>query len=283
MNVPPDYAIEHNLVNFHVWVICQRLSDYGKEHKEADVLRRGLVMLIEEYVNTRSIEVFLKSKNDFIKEIESFLRLNRNTYDYHFKQNPRTMSNNNYKIDALAWSTVFQEKVDRYSPEVFLMGEYMVKTYEYFQNVSYEDIEKGHYNFDVFRCDLDYFEKISKINPPLSEEEFNAELDSPDTIKKFFYNYEDEEYEMPIDVEKKKLINHRYDEMKLRLYKTMKKFESIDTYDYYNDRDEAKEESRRVEEKYVWKQKKDHDFDLFKNMDMNEIKKKYRDENSVEI
>jgi len=83
-------------------------------------------MLVEEYVKHRSIEIFLKSKNDFIKEIESFLRLNRNTYDYHFKTNPQTRTNNDYKLDALAWSTIFQEKVDRYSPEVFLMAEYMV-------------------------------------------------------------------------------------------------------------------------------------------------------------
>ena len=144
--------------------------------------------------------------------------MSRNTFDHHFKKNPTTSKNPYYKIDALAWSNIYLEKVDRYSPEVYLMGEYIVKSYNYFKQLSFDDIDKGRFHFDAYRCDLDYYEKIVKINPPLSEEEFEAELDSPSVKKKFFYNYDEEDLEMPIDVEKNNVIDHRFYRIKNKIF-----------------------------------------------------------------
>ncbi len=54
---------------------------------------------------------------------------NRQVFDRHFntiyKDNPYV------KLDALVWSTIFFEKVQRYSDEVYIMTEYFYKNYLY--------------------------------------------------------------------------------------------------------------------------------------------------------
>jgi len=239
-----------------------------------------MIFLLDNYIESRSGDIFLNRKNDFIKNLKQFLASNRNVYAYHFKANPKTTKNHYYKADAMAWSTIYQEKVERYAPEVYLMAEYMIKCYEYYRTLSYEEIEKGLYFFDVFRCSLDYMEKLQKINPPLSDEEFEAELDSSDKIKKFYYNYDDPDYEMPIDIEARKLINHRFDSLKAKLNAQMKKYDTMDSYDFFCEREELQEERERLEEKYIWKKKHDRDFELFKNYSLRDIQRMYKEDDT---
>lgn len=69
-------------------------------------------------------KIHLKKKNDFIKDVNHFMIHNRNALTKHFKS---TYKHNPYeKIDALIWSTIFFEKVHRYSDEVYLMSEYLI-------------------------------------------------------------------------------------------------------------------------------------------------------------
>lgn len=69
-------------------------------------------------------KIHLKKKNDFIKDVNHFMVNNRNAFDRHFNV---LYKNDPYeKIDALVWSTIFFEKVERYSEEVYLMSEYLI-------------------------------------------------------------------------------------------------------------------------------------------------------------
>lgn len=49
---------------------------------------------------------------------------NRMAFDRHF--NNLYIEDPYQKIDALVWSSIFFEKVERYSDEVYLMSEYFI-------------------------------------------------------------------------------------------------------------------------------------------------------------
>ena len=105
---------------------------------------------------------------DFIRDLNTFIRMNKNLFDQHFYKNYKTSRNPYYKIDALIWSATFYEKVDRYSREVLVVAEYFLKHHEYFSQLSLEDIKNGAYNWNVYRTDYNFKQKIFEINPPLS-------------------------------------------------------------------------------------------------------------------
>jgi len=109
----------------------------------------------------------------------------------------------------LVWSTIFFEKVDRYADEVYMISEYLLTHYDYIKSLTIEDLMDGRIAWDAYRIPLDYKSRITKVNPQLSKEEFEAELSSPEKIKKFFYLYENKEDDelMPIDIEMDKKIN----------------------------------------------------------------------------
>ena len=50
----------------------------------------------------------------------------RSAFDFHFFVQPKSVENPYYKLDALVWSEIFQEKVPRYSDKVYKMAEYIV-------------------------------------------------------------------------------------------------------------------------------------------------------------
>lgn len=75
--------------------------------------------------------IHLKKKNDFVKDVNHFMMNIRNFLDDHFNKNEKSKSNPYYQIDSLVWSTIYFEKVPRYSNLVYLTSEYMIKQYEY--------------------------------------------------------------------------------------------------------------------------------------------------------
>lgn len=257
MDLPPDFHIEFAILNMHVWFILRRLKVFN--NKKSEMMSKALQHAFRRYCQIEVNKIHLKKKNDFIKDLEYFCDLNRQNYEKHFYNNPKTSSNPYYKIDALMWSTIFFEKVERYSDRVYIMSEYMVKHFNYINHLSQEDLERGQVDFDVYRNSLDFTSKIKEINPPLTEEEFEAELNSDKPVKAFFYNYDDPDHEMPIDIEMRRPVNWRYELMMAKIGRTANKFYSIDTYDYYNDREEKEEEKKKREDKYVWTDKSDRD------------------------
>lgn len=73
-------------------------------------------------MNIKKLNLMKKHVNDLIS----------NTYDrlsMHFKGYETSQNNPYYGIDALVWTLVFREKVERYSPEVYLFSEYLLKNY----------------------------------------------------------------------------------------------------------------------------------------------------------
>lgn len=257
LNLPTDFHIEYSILNLHIWMILRRLEKIPG--RQSELMRRCLQDAFQAYSKMEVNKIHLKKKNDFVKDLNYFAELNRQNYERHFYRNQKTRENNYYKIDSLVWSTIFYEKVERYSDSVYMVSEYFVKHFKYLNSLSLEDIERGQLDFDVYRNSLDFKEKIQAINPPLSEEEFEAELNNSNLIKKFFYNYDDPELVMPIDEERKQLINHRFDNVKLSVYKSLKKFETPDTYDYFNEKEEIEEKAVNRASKTVWNKYKDQD------------------------
>ena len=72
------------------------------------------------------------------------------------------------------------------------MGDYFIKHYNYIQTLSYEDIEKSAIEWNPFRVEPNYKDRILKYNPPLTPEEFEIEMNSDYNIKKYMYNFRTE-------------------------------------------------------------------------------------------
>lgn len=201
-------------------------------------------------------DIHIKKKGDFIQNLKYFKDMNQNLFEKHFYSDPKTSQNPYYKIDALVWSVIYFEKVERYSDQVYLLSEYFIQHFRYLNTLSLEDFMGGQIDFDVYRNSLDFKEKVQTFNRPLSEAEFEAELESPNPVKSFYYNYDEPGLEMPIDAERRNIVDHRFDKLGDRLIYTVKKFNSLDTYDFYNEREEKEKEIEKRSKKYAWKAKK---------------------------
>ncbi len=104
-----------------------------------------------------------------IEDIENYLFAIRRNFDFHFYINGVTAENPRYKLDALIWSSVFHEKVPRYSDAVYKMSEYFIQHYDYLKTLSYKEIEKGCLDWSAYRVPFNFRDRVVKHNPPLSE------------------------------------------------------------------------------------------------------------------
>jgi len=59
----------------------------------------------------------------------------------------------------------------------------------YLKTLSFQDIEKCSIEWSSYRVPVNYKTALIKVNPPLSEEEFEKELNSPYKVKKYHYNF----------------------------------------------------------------------------------------------
>ena len=278
MDVPPDFHVQYSILNFHLWLVVSRLKDF----KDQKVVRHMIKSLNEQfrlYSNFHISEIHIKKKNDFVKDLESFMRLNRNTFDKHFRNDPRTSANPYYKADALVWSTIFFEKVDRYDPRVYRFAEYAVNLYKYFSSLPLEDLKTGVFNYDAFRIRGDFHKKLTDINPPLSSEEFEAELDSDEPVKKFFYTYDDPDFQMPLDAEKDQIIDRRFAKVQEVLGRTYQKYRTLDSYDYFSEKEDKQKEEAKKAQKYVWNnQPIDRDLMFFAAEEVDTLKQYHKKE-----
>jgi len=149
LKLPPDFHITHAILNMHVWLITNHLKRLGGTDKKH--LARLLEESFTQITNIKVTKIHLKKKNDFIKDLNSFMRLNRNSFEKHFQKNPITSVNPVYKIDSLVWSTIFFEKVDRYSDEVYMISEYLLQHYDYIKALSFDDLVDARLAWDAYR------------------------------------------------------------------------------------------------------------------------------------
>lgn len=85
------------------------------------------------------------------------MQANRTAFQNHIYANPFGLNpskNPNtiyYQLDALIWSTVFFEKVPRYSDEVYMMAEYFKQQRDYLKTCTVKDFEDALIEFDAYR------------------------------------------------------------------------------------------------------------------------------------
>lgn len=122
LNIPPDFHIEHSILNMHLWMIIDRLKKINS--RESRILWKNIEYLFKQYTLESVGKIHLRKKTDFIKDVNHFMINNRRCFDRHFNQ--MYVEDPYEKIDALVWSSIFFEKVERYSEEVYLMSEYFI-------------------------------------------------------------------------------------------------------------------------------------------------------------
>ena len=69
----------------------------------------------------------------------------------------------------------------------------MIQHFNYLQSLSFTDIEKAQIDWCAYKVQFNYQNKVIKINPPLSPEEFEKEHDSRYKIKKYHYSFRRQE------------------------------------------------------------------------------------------
>lgn len=192
MDIPNDFHINHAITNMHLWLVYQRLRDFS-ENKFAFTLREDMIDAFNRMTKgeMENVDVLRKAKK--IEDLDNYMFQIRRNLDFHFFINGKSVDNPYYKLDALVWSSIFHEKVPRYSQQVYKMCEYLVQHFNYLKSLDFTDIEKGMVDWCAYRVPFNYDNKVIKSNPPLSEDEFQKELDSPFKTKKYHYSFRREE------------------------------------------------------------------------------------------
>ncbi len=124
--------IEMAMYQIHVWLICEKLQviDTRDSRYVANLIMENFKNVLE----MRAATLNVKKENILVRNLHKMLWQNAGVLRFHFTKSNIT-KNNHYKgIDALVWSILFFEKVDRYGDEVYLMGEYLIKNYQMIQN-----------------------------------------------------------------------------------------------------------------------------------------------------
>lgn len=153
LRIPPDFQIELAVLHFHGWLLMDFARRIGGSI--GTYMARKLQHNLRGVVVERIGKLNIKKKQDFQKNVSQVLRLNLNVFDYHFNKSPVTKENPYVKIDGLIWSTVFLEKVDRYSEEVYLFSEYAVKSYQMMKEMTEEQFMTCMVEFDAYIGDYD--------------------------------------------------------------------------------------------------------------------------------
>lgn len=195
MRIPLDFQVEMSVVHFHAWLLIDRLKQ--ERTTSCDYLAKRTEFVLDNLLLEKIGKLSIKKKNDYQRNLTQMLRLGLNILDYHFNKSPLSKDNPAVKIDGLVWSIIYQEKIQRYSDEVYLFGEYAIKTYEMLKNTPIEKIKDCLLDFDAYAGDYDYREKLQAINPPLSEDEYQRELESDKATKKYYYTYDLPKVVMP--------------------------------------------------------------------------------------
>jgi len=254
LSIPPDFHIEHSLVNVHLWLIVDRLKKINT--LESNYMAKHMEYLFRKYSVEKTNRIHLKKKNDFVRDVNHFMLNNRIAYDHHFNKHPITSNNPYIKMDSLIWSTIFFEKVPRYSDVVYLLSEYVIKHFEYFQRLEMSDFLNADIEWDVFRITVNYKAHLQTVNVPLTDEQLKTEVESDAKIKKHYYSYDDPNSELPINTEINNPVDRRFVKINEQVYDTLRKYDNLEKYDFYTERDEKEKEIKKKDAKYVWGSKK---------------------------
>ncbi len=75
---------------------------------------------------------------------------------------------------------------------MYIISEYLYQHVKVIKETSLSEIENGEIEWDIYRTDLSFKEKILALNPPLNSEEMEQEKLSERKIKKYHYFYKED-------------------------------------------------------------------------------------------
>lgn len=254
LDIPADFHIHYALINFHCWLIKNKLRTY-KDSRKAQQLVQYFKNSMENYLFKKTSSISVKSHNQLFRDLDGSLFNSALFFDNHFNYNDTTIADPLYKLDALAHVTIFLCKNDRYEDRVYKMGYYILESYRYFQQLTEEQVLSFDFFFNVFAIPVDYKEQIIARNPQLSPEEMEIELKKDGSLlnRKFEYCYEDDRL-LPRKVTFGDLKLTQKSVLKNKINFLMKKFENMDSFDYYSTKEELMQEREKKQTKYVWNQ-----------------------------
>jgi hypothetical protein len=187
-----DFYIGNAILSMHIWLICQRLNNF-KRSKNASELVQNILKLNKSICNSQFQSV------DTLRRISKFNKIEENAEEqkqklhWHFNIYDCTVEDNFYKIDALVWTYIFREKIDRYDNRVYKMSHYLVYHFNKFKDLTYEDIKNMNFEFDLEKSiPINYKDFIETINPKLSEEQLFLENYHNFTYRSYVYSYKNE-------------------------------------------------------------------------------------------
>ena len=205
MDVENDFHINHSIANMHVYLIYQRLRDFA-ENKYAFQLKEELIDAFNNLTKREMNDVDVLRKQKKIDDIENYLYAIRRNFDFHFFINAKSVDDPLYKLDALVWSCVYHEKVPRYSDKVYKMAQYFYQHFLYLKTLSFQDIEKCNIDWSAYRIPVNFKTALLRVTPPLSVEDFEKEFNSPYKVKKYHYNFRQDD-ELSEENLKKTFVN----------------------------------------------------------------------------
>lgn len=186
----------------------------------------------------------------------------------------------NLSLIPLLSSAIYFEKVPRYSDAVYLMSQYFIQHYEYISSLPFKKFEECMIEWDVFRIPVNFKEAIQKVNVPLDPEELELEIASDKPVKRHYYSFDDAEHELPINTEKENIVQRRFDIVGYKMFNLLRKYNTIDSYDYFNEAEEKKKESTERRKKYAWEDKSERDLAFYDTENLKEVmKEKHGDQN----
>ena len=163
---------------------------------------------------------------------------------------------------------MFFEKVERYNNLVYLLSEYFIRHYEYIGSLDYKHIREADVHWNVYRIPVDFKQRLVEYNPQLSPEELEEEINSDAKVKKHHYTYDDPDYKLPIDSELNNPVSKRFNNVHSKVFQTLRKYNDLQSFDFYNEREDLTKERDRQAKKYVWGDMGEQ------NKSIDEIKKK---------
>ena len=132
MNIPHDYMIQAMMIQIHFWMVINRLKQIGSPGSKALADMLKMTLQVETVRGAQSVN--LKKSNVLTATLERMLETNNSLLEVHFNRANLTKDNPYKGIDALVWSIAFAEKVERYSDEVYMFGDYLIKNIKHLEH-----------------------------------------------------------------------------------------------------------------------------------------------------
>lgn len=187
-----DFYIGNAILSMHIWLICQRLNNF-KRSKNASELVSNILKLNKSICNGQFQSV------DTLRRISKFNKIEENAEEqkqklhWHFNIYDCCVEDNFFKIDALVWTYIFREKIDRYDDRVYKMSHYIIYHFNKFKTMDYSDFKNLNFEFNLEESiPFNYKDFIEAKNPRISQEQLFLENYHNFTYRSYVYSYKTE-------------------------------------------------------------------------------------------